>query len=102
MSNITITFQQVIDMFMDGCTEGYSGTKKNQGNLRIKGDQIIHYNTPIAERFENKYILNTTRYSLETGQLQKKIKASISDEKRIDVKRVPPDTKLSLSSYIEK
>lgn len=69
---MAITFQQVIDMFIDGSKEGYSGTKENQGNLKIKGDQLIHYSTPIAERFENKYILNTTRYSVQTGQVQKR------------------------------
>ena len=99
---MAITFQHVIDMFIDGSKEGCSGTKESHGNLKIKGDQLIHYSTPIAERFENKYILNTTRYSMQTGQVQKKIKASIPDEKRIDVKRVPSDTQLSLSSYIEK
>ena len=96
------TFQQVIDMFIDGATEGYSGTKTNQGNLKIKDDQLIHYSTPIAERFDDKFILNTTRYSLQTGQLQKKIKATIPEEKRIDVKRVPSDTQVSLKEYIEK
>lgn len=69
-----ITFQQLINMFVDGATEGYSGTKTNRGNLKIVGDQLIHYNTPIAERFGNKIILNTTRYSLQTGQLQKRLK----------------------------
>ncbi len=31
------TFQQVINLFVDAATEGYSGTKTNQGNLKIKG-----------------------------------------------------------------
>ncbi|SCJ65748.1 Uncharacterised protein [uncultured Ruminococcus sp.] len=96
-----VTFQQVINLFVDGATEGYSGTKTNQGNLKIKGEQLIHYNTPIAERYGDMFILNTTRYSLQTGQLQKKIKATIPEEKRIDVKRVPSDTTVSLKDYIE-
>lgn len=62
---------------------------------------MIHYNTPIAERYGDMFILNTTRYSLQTGQLQKKIKANIPEEKRIDVKRVPSDTTVSLKDYIE-
>lgn len=62
---------------------------------------MIHYNTPIAERYGGMFILNTTRYSLQTGQLQKKIKATIPEEKRIDVKRVPSDTTVSLKDYIE-
>ena len=32
-----ITFQQLIDMFVDGTTEGYSGTKTNKGDLKIIG-----------------------------------------------------------------
>lgn len=63
---------------------------------------MIHYNTPIAERYGDMFILNTTRYSLQTGQLQKKIKDTIPEEKRIDVKRVPSDTTVSLKEYIEK
>lgn len=40
------TFQQIIDLFVDGATEGYSGTKTNKGNLKIEGNQLIHYSTP--------------------------------------------------------
>jgi hypothetical protein len=96
-----ITFQQVIDLFIDGATEGYSGTKNNKGNLQIKGNQLIHYNTPIAERLGDKFILNISRYSLQTGQLQKKIKESIPEDKRIDIKRVPSETQQSLKDFIE-
>ena len=97
-----ITFQQVIDQFIAGDKEGYSGTSKNHGNLKIEGDQLIHYSTPILERLGEKYIFNVTRYSLPTGQLQKKIKASISKDLIIEVKRVPSDTKESLVEYMEK
>lgn len=97
-----ITFQQVIDQFVAGEKEGYSGTSKSHGNLKIEGDQLIHYSTPILERFGEKYIFNVTRYSIQTGQLQKKIKASISNDLIIEVKRVPSDTKESLKEYIQK
>lgn len=97
-----ITFQQVIDQFVAGDREGYSGTSKNHGNLKIEGDQLIHYSTPILKRYNDKYIFNITRYSIQTGQLQKKIKASISKEMLIEVKRVPSDTKGSLTEYMEK
>ena len=97
-----ITFQQVIDQFVAGEKEGYSGTAKNHGNLRIEEDKLIHYNTPILERYGDKFIFNITRYSIQTGQLQKKIKTSIEEEKRIEVKRVPAGTKDSLKAYIEK
>lgn len=95
------TFQEVIDMFLSGETDGYAGTKKNPGNLRIIDDQLLHYSTPIAERYDDKYLLNITRYSIQTGQVQKKLKASISEDKRIDVRQVPPDTRLSLRDYIK-
>ena len=97
-----ITFQQVIDQFLEGETNAFAGTEKNPGNLRIDGDQIIHYSTPIAERYGDKYLLNITRYSIQTGQVQKKLKASIPIEKRIDVRQVPPDTRLTLKDYIVK
>ena len=94
-------FQQLIDMFINGETNAISGTAKNPGTLKIDGDQLIHYNTPILERTSDKYILNITRYSLQTGQVQKKIKASIPEENRISVKHVPSDTRLRLIDYIE-
>lgn len=97
-----ITFQQVIDQFIAGDKEGYSGTAKNHGSLKIEGDQLIHYSTPILERMGEKYIFNVTRYSIQTGQLQKKIKASISSELLIEVRRVPSDIKGSLAEYMEK
>ena len=97
-----ITFQQVIDQFIAGDREGYSGTSKSHGNLKIEGDQLIHYSTPILERYGDKYIINVTRYSIQTGQLQKKIKASLSSDLMIEVKKVPSDTKGSLQVYMEK
>ena len=39
---------QVVQDFLDGATEGRSGSG---GNLIIKGDQLIHYQTVIAERY---------------------------------------------------
>lgn len=96
-----ITFQQLIDSFIDGASVGASGTKNSPGNLRIIGDQLYHYSTPIAERYGDKFILNTTRYSLQTGQVQKKLKETIPAEKRVDVKRVPADTMKSLSTFLQ-
>lgn len=99
---MVVSFQKIIDMFLSGSQEGYSGSKTKRGNLKIKENQLIHYHTPIAERYNDKFILNITRYSLQTGQLQKKIKESIDSNKRIDVKNVPSDEKVLLRDYISK
>ena len=44
--------------------------------------------------------MNITRYSLQTGQFQKKIKNEIPEENRISVKQVPRDISTSLKDYI--
>ena len=98
---MSITFKQLIQQFIDGAVDGVSGTASNKGNLRIDHNRLIHYNTPILERYGEKYILNITRYSIQTGQLQKKIKEMIPEAERVDVKRVPADTSESLSAFIE-
>lgn len=98
---MALTFQYIIDAFIDGETDIVSGTKSSPGNLKVIENQLIHYNTPIAERYNDKFIVNITRYSIQTGQVQKKIKESISEEKLIFVKRVPSDMKGSLKDYIE-
>ena len=96
-----MTFQNLIDSFLEGKTEGISGNPTTPGSLKIVGNQLIHFNTPIAERCNDKIILNNSRYSIQTGQLQKKLKSSIPEHIRIDVKKVPANTLLSLSEYIE-
>lgn len=96
---MNITFQQLIEMFVNGETNAVSGTPKNPGTLKIVGNQLIHYNTPILERLDSKYIFNVTRYSLQTGQVQK-IKAIIPEDSLILVKRVPSDKDISLKEYI--
>lgn len=58
---------KLVDAFLEGAMEG------EVKSLHIRGDQLIHYNTPIAERSGDKVILNYTRYSLATGKVQKMI-----------------------------
>ncbi len=98
---MNINFKQLIDMFVDGETNAVSGTERNPGTLKIVNNQLLHYSTPILERYNNKYILNVTRYSIQTGQVQKKIKEAIPEEKRISVKQVPSGKPLSLKDYIQ-
>ena len=93
-----MNFKEVIAQFVDGATEGQSS---GQGNLRIKGDVLIHYFTPILERHKDGYILNYSRYSIVTGRLQKQIKEIIPEEQIIQVKRVPEGYKGSLKDFIK-
>ena len=92
------TFKDVTEQFLDGAIEG---TSSGQGNLKIKGDVLVHYFTPILERYGKKYILNVTRYSLITGKLQKQLKEMIPEEQLIIVKRVPEGYKSSLKDFIK-
>ena len=93
----TTTFKELIQAWLDGATDGVSATK----TLRIVGDRLIHYSTTIAERFEGKVLINNTRYSLATGQLQKQIRSMVPEEQQVIVKRVPVDYNGSLRDFVE-
>ena len=92
-------FKEVSESFLAGATEGISS---GQGNLKIKGDLLIHYYNPILERYNDKYILNMTRYSLVTGRLQKQLKELIADDQLLTVTHVPEGYKKSLQDFIVK
>lgn len=64
---------KVIENYIAGLKEGEEGSVSNTKTVWIRGNQLIHYSTPIIEREKNGFILNVTRYSLATGQLQKRI-----------------------------
>lgn len=91
-------FKEVVQSFLDGATEG---TSSGQGNLKINGNVLIHYFTPILERYGEKYILNYSRYSIVTGRLQKQIKEMLPEEQIIQITRVPEGYKGSLSEFVE-
>ena len=91
----TATFKDLIEALLEGATEGVSAT----GTLKIKGDQLVHYNTPIAERCGEQVIVNVSRYSLATGQLQKQIRSIVPEEKQVIVKKVPVDYAGSLKDF---
>ena len=63
------TCEKVIMNFIDGLSEGEEGAVSSTKTVSIHGDQLFHYNTPIIERMNESFILNTSRYSLATGQL---------------------------------
>lgn len=87
---------------MEGAEDGYTGSKSAPGNLRIKGDYLIHYYTVIAQRREGAdMIVNLFQYSIQTGNVQKKLKEALADQNYIIVKRVPKDYYGDLSVYIK-
>ncbi len=92
-------FNDVIKSFLEGAQEGQSA---GQGNLRIKGDVLVHYTTPILERCKGKYILNNTRYSIVTGRLQKQIRELVDEDAITIVTKVPEGYKGSLRDFLDK
>lgn len=97
--NMNITFKKLISMFLDGAIEGVAGTKNNPGNLKIKGQQLLHYNTVILEKRESELIVNLTRYSIQTGRLQKQIKEELEKKDYVIVTGIPRDYAGSLFDY---
>lgn len=93
-----MNFKQVIELYISGEKDGCSA---GQGNLKIKNDVLIHYTTPILERYDSKYILNCTRYSIVTRRLQKQIKELIPEEQIIQVSRVLEGYKGSMKDFIK-
>lgn len=86
---------ELVEAFLEGATSGEAKT------LRIEGDRLVHYATPIAERYDGKIILNYTRYSLATGRVQKIITDTADPDTLIKISGVPEGTKLSLSSFLD-
>lgn len=98
MSNKPQTQIQIIRDFIAGATDGRSGSG---GNLSIKGDQLIHYQTVIAERCGERIILNYSRYSLVTGKIQKTIKELVPEGKLIIVGKIAINYMGQLSEKVE-
>lgn len=98
---MAVTCGKVIENFIAGVKEGEDGSVSSTKTVRIKGNQLIHYSTPIIERDEDGFILNISRYSLATGQLQKRMKEMLPESYRT-VKKVPQDYENSLKDFLEK
>ncbi len=86
--------QELIEAFLNGATDG---TVKS---LSVDGDQLVHYNTAIAERYGDKVILNYTRYSLATGRIQKMITDTVVADMLVYVFGVPSDTRGTLVDFL--
>lgn len=93
-----ISFKDVINDYMNSAIEGQSS---GPGNLKIKGNKLVHHQTPICEKFNGIYILNNTRYSLTTGRLQKQLRNMLPKEKVKIVLGVNQGYEGSLADYLE-
>lgn len=89
--------KELVEGFLGGAVEGFSGSSLALSNLKIKGSQIIHFSTPILERAGERYILNMTRYSKQTDMLQKTIAAALPADSYDIVQGVEMDYRGSLS-----
>lgn len=98
---MSVTFENVIMNFLEGVPETEDGAISTTKTLRIQGNQLIHYWTPIAERIDGKIIVNITRYSLATGKVQKQLKELIPAERYTTVKGVREGYKGSLRDFIK-
>lgn len=99
---MSVTFEQVIKNFLDGIKQNEDGAKSSTGTLKIQGNQLIHYWTPIAERCEGKIIVNISRYSLATGKLQKQLKEIVPEEQYVPIKGVCEGYKGLLTDFLSK
>lgn len=90
--------KELVEGFLGGAEEGFSGSSLALSNLRIKGSQIIHFSTPILERIEGRYILNMTKYSKQTDMLQKTIIGVLPQGSYDVVQGVEMDYRGSLST----
>ena len=97
---MSITFENVIKNFISGMLHTEDGTASTTKTLKIQGEQLIHYWTPIVERCDGKIIVNVTRYSLATGKLQKQLKELVPEEQYITVKGIREGYKGSLEDYL--
>lgn len=86
---------ELVDAFLKGATEG------DANSLHVVGDQLIHYQTPIAERHGGRVILNYTRYSLATGKVQKMVTDRVPTDKLIYVKGIDGNFEGTLAQFCE-
>lgn len=94
-----LTSPQLIILFLQGDTSG--ATNGGFGNLKIIGDQLIHYDTVIAERYNGNILLNVSRYSPQTSKIQTTLRESIPHKKLIEVSMVPKNYAATLSKLVK-
>jgi len=99
---MSVTFENVINNFIAGMLDTEDGAVSTTKTLKIQGNQLIHYWTPIAERYGGKIIVNISRYSLATGKLQKQLKELIPQERYVTVRGVREGYKGHLTDFLPK
>lgn len=99
---MSVAFENVISNFISGMLDSEDEAVSTTKTLKIQGDQLIHYWTPIAERRDGTIIVNITRYSLATGKLQKQLREMVPKEQYVTVKGVREGYKGSLADYLPK
>ena len=88
--------KELIKAFIAGENDAFSGSSPVLSNTKIRGDKLFHYSTIIAERYEEKIIINVTKYSIQTDRLQKQLIEAVEPEKQILVHDVDLDYSGSL------
>lgn len=76
-------------------------TSGEAGEAKIIGDQFIHFSTPIIERYNGKFILNTSNYSDITRFLVRKIRSIIPEDKIIEVNKITMNHSGSLKEFLK-
>lgn len=77
-----MTNQTIIKSFIKGATSGHTPYRNIYGvgrgtTLRIEGDTLINYETPIAYRIGGAIILKNNKYSRTTSKIQTEIKRQV-------------------------
>ena len=90
--------------FLEGKADGRIGTETRHGNLKVIGNQLLHYETPTLEWLENgDFILNVTRYSQVTGLIQKWLKKeTLQDIPYKEAHKVETGYKGTLADFVTK
>lgn len=86
----------MIRLWLDGANNG------EVANVKIRGDALVHYSTVIAQRYNDKIILNYTRYSIASGRVQKILTDSIPRDKIIFINGIKGGYMGSLTESISK
>jgi hypothetical protein len=92
-----MTFRQIVNAYLSGAITGVSS---GGANLKISDDRLIHFSTTIAERNNDKYFLNMTKYSVETSRLQRILKDTIPKDIVVEVNGIPMGYKGSIIGEI--
>lgn len=92
--------KELVVAFLNGEKEGYAGANRVLSNTRIIDNQIIHYSTPILERSDSLFILNVSRYSIQTKRLQQMIFELLKNNNVVTVSDVEMDYRGSLVAFL--